>query len=153
MKMIKFPAISALAIGVVLAAATGGRAADTHYLKLTRPMVVAGIDLRAAVYNVQWELQGARATVTFSRKERVVATVQGAYSTLDRSVSGNTLYFSKQSDGFLAIYALGFAGSDKGIIFPVVRSHPHPAQNLQVGNGLMEQSWPIPNQLPLRVYK
>jgi hypothetical protein len=147
MKMIKFPAISALVIGVVLAAATGVRAADPHILNLTRPMVVAGVDLRAAVYNIQWELHGTQAQVTFSRKGRVVATVHGVYSTLDKSVTSDTIYISKHPDGFMAINALGIAGSDKGIIFPAYRSHPQPAKGAPMDSGMVEDIWQGPRQL------
>lgn len=140
MNMMKILGITAAALGIVLAANTEVRGAEAHYLKLTRPMVVAGIDLRAAVYNVQWDFQGTRATVTFSRKGRVVATVEGECATFDRSVPNDTLYLSKHPDGFLAVKALAFASSNKGIVFPVVRSHPHPAQDIPVGSSLVGES-------------
>ena len=144
MTMIKFPAISALAIGVVLAAATGGRAEDAHYLELTRPMAVAGVRLRAAVYKIQWELQGTQATVTFSRKDRVVATVHGVYSTANKSVACDTLYVGKHPDGSQAIMAFGIAGSDKAIVFPAYRSHPQSPLNAPVVTGMMAGGWVSP---------
>ncbi|MGO8732594.1 MAG: hypothetical protein ACLQVM_07365 [Terriglobia bacterium] len=141
MDSMKFLGLTAAALGVVLAANTEVRAADVHYLKLTRTMVIAGVDLRAAVYTVQWDFQGARATVTFSRKGRVVATVQGERATFDRSVPSDTLYFSRDPDGFLAIKGLAFASTSKGIVFPVVRSHPHPSGGAAVDNPLVNESW------------
>ncbi|HMD87015.1 MAG TPA: hypothetical protein VKO18_20180 [Terriglobia bacterium] len=146
MKMIKFPAISALAIGVALAAATRVRAADAHYLELTRPMVVARVNLRAGVYKIQWELEGTQANVTFSRKDRVVATVHGVYSTSNKSVTCDTLYTAKHPDGSIAIIAFGIAGSDKAIVFPAYRSHPLPAMNTQVVTGMVQGSWVSPQQ-------
>jgi hypothetical protein len=141
MNAMKILGLTAATLGVVLAANTEVRGADAHSLKLTRPMVVAGVDLQAAVYTVQWDLQGTRATVRFSRKGRVVATVQGECTTLGRSVPGDTLYFSKRPEGYFAIMALGFAGSDKGIIFPLVRTHPRSPQDTPAGDLLMEESW------------
>jgi len=152
MNMMKILGLTAAALGVVLAANTEVQGVEVRHLRLPRPMVVAGVDLRAAVYTVQWDIQGTRATVTFSRKGRLVATVQGESATLGRSVSSDTLYFSKDPDGFLAINALGFASTNKGIVFPVVRSHSHPSRDIPVGNPLKEESWPNPPTVP-RVYR
>lgn len=84
-----------VAVGAVLVPTSELQALDARGLKLTEPMVVQGIYLRAAIYDVQWNLQGAHAVVTFSRKGRVVATVQGELVTFDRSVTADTLYFTK----------------------------------------------------------
>lgn len=153
MRMMKIVGLTAAALGVLLVANTALRATEVHYLKLPRAMVVAGVNLRAAVYTVQWNLQGTRATMTFSRKGRVVATVQGEYATFDRSVASDTLYFNKDPDGFLAINGLGFASSNKGVVFPVVRSRPHPARVTPVGNPLVEEG--LRNAAPAvpRVYR
>jgi len=137
--------------GGVLATTFELRGADSRGLELTRPMVVAGVYLRSAIYDVRWEPQGARATVTFSRKGRAVATVQGELSTFARSVSSDTLYFSKQPDGFLTISALVFAKTNKGIVFSVSRSHPHSAKG--IGNGLMENGRHNPAQGVPRIYR
>jgi len=147
MDMTKILGLTVTALGLLFAGNTEVRGAEAHYLKLTRHMVVAGVDLQAAVYNVQWDLKGTRATVTFSRKGRVVATVQGGCATFDRSVPNDTLYFSKDPDGFLAISALRFASTNKGIVFPLVRSRPHPPTDNPMGNALMEENWP--NHMPV----
>jgi hypothetical protein len=121
---------------------------DTGGLKLTRPMVLEGIYLRAAVYDVQWELEGTEATVTFYRKRRAVATVDGELSTFDRTVTNDTLYFSKYSDGFFHINALGFAKTNKGILFPVHRSRPNATNNTPMENTLMEDDRNRPQSFP-----
>jgi hypothetical protein len=153
MNTVKILVLTAVALGVVLVASTDMRAAEVHYLKLPRTMVIAGVNLRAAIYTVQWDVQGPRATVTFSRKGRIVATIQGESATFNRSVASDTLYFSKDPDGFLAVNGLGFGSTNKGIVFPVVRSHPHSTRNTTVGNSLVDDSWsnaapPVP-----RVYR
>jgi hypothetical protein len=153
MNRMKIQALTAAMLGVVLAANTEARSAEVHFLQLTRPMVVAGINLRSAVYNVQWDIQGDRATVTFSRKGRVVATVQGACATFDRSVRNDTLYFTKTPDGFLAINALGFADTNKGILFPLVRSYLHPPRDTSVDKMLMEERRGNDGLVVPRVYK
>jgi hypothetical protein len=146
MDMTKILRVTVTALGLLLAGNAEVRGAEACYLKLTRPMVVAGVDLQAAVYNVQWDLKGTHATVTFSRKGRVVATVHGESATFDRSVFNDTLYFSKDPDGFLAIRALRFASTNTGILFPLVRSRPHLFEHNPMGNSLREENWP--NQTP-----
>jgi hypothetical protein len=153
MNVMKILGLAGMALGVVLTANNELRAADAHYLKLPRTMVVTGVDLRAAVYTVQWDLQGNRATVTFSRKGRVVATVQGEYATFNRSVPKDTLYFSKDPDGFFALNGLGFASSNKGILFPVVRSHAHPNRDNPVDNTLMGESLRNTTSTVPRIYR
>jgi hypothetical protein len=97
--------------------------------------------LRAAVYDIQWDVQGTRATVTFSRKGRVVATVHGDCAVFDRSVPSDTLYISKHPDSFVAINALAFASTNKGIVFPLVRFHPRHSRDIPVDRTLIEASW------------
>jgi hypothetical protein len=153
MSRLKILVLTAAAFGAALAPNTDMRAAEVHYLKLARTMVIAGVNLRAAIYTVQWDIQGPRATVTFSRKGRIVATIQGESATFNRSVASDTLYFSKDPDGFLAVNALGFASTNKGVVFPVVRSHAHPAKNIPVDTTLMEESWRnLPPAVP-KVYR
>jgi len=130
-----------VAAGAVLIPTTELRAVDTRGLKLPRPMVVEDIYLRAAVYDLQWELKGTHATVTFFRKGRAVATVHGVLSTFDRTVMNDTLYFTKYPDGFFYINALGFAKTNKVILFPVLRSRPNARNNNPAENTLMEDDW------------
>jgi hypothetical protein len=153
MNSMRILVLATAALGVALAANAEERAAEVHYLQLPRTMVIAGVNLRAAIYTVQWELQGTRATVTFARKGRVVATIQGESATFNRSVASDTLYFSKGPDGSLALNGLGFASTNKGILFPVVRSHRQPAGNTSAGNSLFEQDWPNAAPPVPRVYR
>jgi hypothetical protein len=134
MNRLKTLGLAVAVLGVVLAVSTRARAVEGHFLKLTRPMDVAGVDLRTAVYSLQWQFEGTRATVTFSRKGRVVATVQGESATFERTVPNDTLFVGKHADGTLAVKALGFAGSNKGIVFPLVGDRPRPAEDLPMGN-------------------
>jgi hypothetical protein len=132
---------TAVAIGLALAVTTDAHAIEASHLSLPRNMVIAGVDLRAGIYTVEWKIRGTRATVVFSREGRHVATIQGQYETFDRSVATTTLYFSKSSDGEFAIHALGFAGTNKGILFPSVRSHPRQPADPSLDNLLMSPSW------------
>jgi hypothetical protein len=140
-------------IGFVLAPTPALQAVEVHSVKLTHSMAVAGVDLRPAVYDVQWELHGTHATVTFLRKGRTVATVQGECATFDRSVPTNTFYFWKHPDGALAIYALGFASSNKGVVFPVVQSRRNSFNKAPLESPLMEQNWPDRTPPVPRVYR
>jgi hypothetical protein len=139
--------------GTVLIPTSHLRAADPRGLKLPRPMVVEGIYLRAAVYDVEWKLQGTHAAVTFSRKGRAVATVQGELSTFARTVTNDTLYFSKQPDGFFYLNALGFANTNKIIVFPVLRARPNAAADNPAAKALMEDDSPNRTQPVPRVFR
>ena len=111
-------------------------------------MVIAGVDLRAGAYTVQWKIKGTRATVVFSRERRTVATVQGECVAFTRSVATSTLYFSKGANGLFAVHALGFAGTNKGILFPLVRTHAHASTALPLDDLLenrgQDDAIPVP---------
>jgi hypothetical protein len=70
-----------------------------------------------------------------------VATVHGDCAVFDRSVPIDTLYISKHPDGFVAINALAFASTNKGIVFPLIRFHPHHSRENPVDRTLIEASW------------
>ena len=140
MNKIDLLGLIALELALALAAETEVRAIDKHPLILGNPMVVAGVDLRAGVYDIKWQFQGARATVTFSRKGRVVATVQGLVSTLDKTLTHDTLFVTKHPDGFIAISGLGLAGTNRHIIFPVYPSPRHHTTDIRPDIVMMEES-------------
>ncbi len=137
-----------MAFGLALAMNTEGSAAEMATLKLPRDMVIAGVDLRAGTYTVQWKIKGTRATVVFSRERRTVATVQGERVDFNRSIATSTLYFSKTADGIFAVNALGLAGTNKGILFPLVRTRAHALPNLPLNNLLenrgQDHAIPVP---------
>jgi len=110
--------------GILLTPPLDSAAMEPYGVKLDRPMVVAGVYLRAAVYAVRWQLRDTHATVTFSRKGHAVATVPGELVTFNRSVAVDTLYFTKHPDGFFFINGLGFARTNRGIEFRTIRSQP-----------------------------
>ena len=129
-------------VGAVLTLVSELHAAEARTLKLTRPMVVQGIYLRAAVYDFQWERQATHVTVTFSRQGRAVATVQGEISTFIRTVVNDTFYFSRHPDGCFYIRALAFAHTNKGIVFRDLRSHPNAANNSPAAKAMLQDGWP-----------
>ena len=140
MSIVRILGLTAVVFGILLTANREMRGAEAHNLTLARPMVVAGIDLRPAVYDIQWDVQGTRATVKFSRKGHLVATVQGDCAVFDRSVRSDTLYISKHPDGFVAINALAFASTNKGIVFRQIRFHRRRSMDAPVTGPLVEAS-------------
>jgi len=119
-------------------------------LKLNRPMVIAGVYLRAAIYDVQWQVHDTHATVIFSQHGHAVATVQGELVTFKKSVSKDTLYFTKYPDGSVLIRGLGFAGTNRVVAFPTIRPHPlatsHGSTTIQsIGDGLRGGA-PVPRR-------
>jgi hypothetical protein len=128
-------------------------AMEPYGVKLDRPMVVAGVYLRAAVYDIQWQPHDTYATVTFSRKGHAVATVQGQLVSFNRSVTVDTLYFTKHPDGFFFINGLGFAGTNKGIAFRTIRSQPLTIINRPPNIQSMENGLGGGVQVPRRISK
>ena len=128
-------------LGMASAPTAELRGAEARGLRLDQPMVIAGVYLRAAVYDVQWELQGAHAIVTFSRKSRTVATVQGELVTTDSSTANDTLYFSTRADGSLCIQALGLANTNRRVVFPLAKPRKPAAQINAASKALMENEW------------
>jgi hypothetical protein len=137
----RFCRLAFVTVGTLLIANSGLRAEAARGLKLTQPMIIEGIYLRTGVYDVQWKLGGARVAVTFSRKGRAVAVVQGELVTLDRSAARDTLYFTKHPDGFFYINGLGFGGTRKGIVFPVLKSRAKSLSPNPQDDTLMENEW------------
>jgi hypothetical protein len=147
------PGLALVVCGIMLTTPLDLAAIEPDGLKLNRPMVVAGVYLRAAIYDVQWQLHDTHATVTFSRKGHAVATVQGELVTFNRSVAVDTIYFAKHPAGFFSIKGLGFAGTNKGIAFPTIRSHPLATNNWSTNNQSMGNGLGSGAQVPRRIYK
>jgi hypothetical protein len=137
--------------GIMLTTPLDLAAMEPYGVKLDRPMVVAGVYLRAAVYDVRWQLRDTHATVTFSRKGRAVATVPGELVTFNRSVAVDTLYFTKHPDGFFFINGLGFARTNRGIAFPTIRSQPFTTNNRPANIQSMENGLGGGAQVPRRI--
>lgn len=139
--------------GAVWMPAADLRAVNDLGLKLPQPMIVSDVYLRPDIYDIRWDVQGTHATVAFSRKGRVVATVHGELSTLARIAPNNTLYFSKQPDGFFAIEALGFAQTNRGIVFPVRRPRSHVTNNNPAAPPSMDGDLHNGAEPQMRVYR
>jgi hypothetical protein len=137
-------------VGIMLTP-LGLAAMEPYGVKLDRPMVVAGVYLRATDYDVRWQLHDTHATVTFSRKGRAVATVQGELVTFNRSVTVDTLYFTKHPDGFFFINGLGFAKTNRGIAFRTIRSQPLTIINRPPNIQSMENGLGGGAQVPRRI--
>lgn len=130
---------------LALAGGSAATAADTHPVKLPCAMVISGVNLRPGDYNLHWDLQGARGTVTFSRKGRVIATVQGVVSKLDEPTTRDTLYFHKHPDGFMAITALAPGGTDKDILFPLAPERPRQAPSTTMNANAIDDTLDSPH--------
>jgi len=139
--------------GIMLTPPLDLAAMEPYGVKLDRPMVVAGVYLQAAVYDVRWQLDDTHATVTFSRKGRTVATVPGELVTFNRSVTVDTLYFTKHPDGFFFINGLGFARTNRGIAFRTIRAQPLTIINRPPNIQSMESGVGGGVQVPRRIFK
>ena len=133
--------LALMTLGTLLIVNPGSRAEAARGLKLTQPMIIEGIYLRAGTYDVQWKLDGTRAAMTFSRNGRAVAVVQGQVAAFDRSAARDTLYFTKHPDGFFYINALGFGGTRKGIVFSVLKPRAKSISPNPQDDAVMENEW------------
>jgi len=131
--------LGSVLLGCLMAAQSW--AAESHAVKLNHAAALSGVYLRAAVYDIRWAVSGTDATVIFSRAGHAVATVPGKWSIMEKKVANDTVYYRKDSYGGLYITGLGFANSNGGVLFPVVR--PVPRHSLEIGSGLgaADQDW------------
>jgi hypothetical protein len=62
-----------------------------------------------SAYQVECEINGAGATITFAKERTTIATVDTKHRELNESFSSNIVVYSRKSDSSLAIAEIRFA--------------------------------------------
>jgi hypothetical protein len=87
-------------------------------LRITLPdMVLLGTPLQAGEYTFSWKSNRTTATVTVSRKNDVLATVEGTIVQRGRKHDRNAVLFSTNADGKKTIREIHLSGSSQAIVF------------------------------------
>lgn len=81
------------------------------------PSSVAGNQLKSGNYLVKYEADGTNAKVTFLRRGRVIATVEGQVVNRQNNYSRTQVVFQTKPDGTRVITEIRFASPDRAIVF------------------------------------
>jgi hypothetical protein len=96
--------------GMIIAALISGSAAslDTGSVKVSvaQKMSVAGNELKAGQYVVQWEPNGTGSSVTFKSDEGFVVKVAGKITKMEKKSQHTSLLSAKDPDGHQILKAI-----------------------------------------------
>jgi len=99
-----------LVLGSAILLATSAFAASKGPLQLTAPATVAGKQLAAGDYTVQWDGNGPSVQVSILKGKNVVATVPGQVVTLDRASNYNSAVVNTDNSGARVLSQIRFSG-------------------------------------------
>ncbi|HEY1262419.1 MAG TPA: hypothetical protein VGF06_02785 [Terriglobales bacterium] len=99
-----------LVLGLALLLTTTAFAANKGSLQISDPTSVAGKQLAAGDYTVQWEGSGPSVEVSILKGKKVVATVPARVTSLDQASSYNSAVVTKSSDGGRTLSQIRFSG-------------------------------------------
>jgi len=117
MKVGSFVGRITLAVAILLMAALSAVAQNARTLKVPYSASVNGKQLAAGEYKVTWETHSPEATVNFSQKKEVVATVEGKWVDRETKYEANAVVYSNNPDGSRTILEVRFAGLKGALVF------------------------------------
>jgi hypothetical protein len=89
-----------------------------HGLRVRLPdTVLLGTPLQAGEYTISWESHRATATVTVSRKNDVLATVEGKLVERGKKHNRDAILLGTNADGKKTIREIHLSGSSQAIVF------------------------------------
>jgi hypothetical protein len=106
-----------LTLAIVLMAALSAVAQNARTLRVPYSASVNGKQLAAGEYKVTWQTHSPEATVNFSQKREVVATVEGRWVDRDIKYESNSVVYSNNPDGSRTIMEVRFAGLKGALVF------------------------------------
>ena len=107
----------AVTVAILLMATLSAVARNARTLKVAYSASLSGKELAAGEYNVAWETHSPSATVTFTQKKQVVATVEGKWVDRDTKYPANAVVYSTNPDGSRTILEIRFAGLKGALVF------------------------------------
>jgi hypothetical protein len=117
MKVRSFVARITLTLAIVLMAALSAVAQNARTLRVPYSAAVNGKQLAAGEYKVTWQTHSPAATVNFTQKREVVATVEGKWVDRDTKYEANSVVYSMNPDGSRTIMEVRFAGLKGALVF------------------------------------
>jgi hypothetical protein len=101
---------SLLALALLLA--TGAFAANKGSLQIYDTVTVAGKQLPAGTYTVQWDGNGSAVELSILKGKNVVATVPAQMVSLAHSPEQNAAVLNKNGDGSMSLSEVRFSGKN-----------------------------------------
>ena len=117
MKVGSFVGRITLAAAILLMAALSAVAQNSRTLKVPYSASVNGKQLAAGEYKVTWQTHSPAATVNFTQKREVVATVEGKWVDRETKYEANAVVYSNNPDGSRTILEVRFAGLKGALVF------------------------------------
>ena len=99
-----------LVLGLALLLSASALAANKGSLQVGDALTVAGKQLPAGDYTVQWTGSGPAVEVSILKGKTVVATVPARLTNLDQASSYNSAVVTKSSDGARTLSQIRFSG-------------------------------------------
>ena len=106
-----------LALAVCLAAGTSAFAKNSHTLKLFQSLSVNGAQIAAGEYTVSWEGQGASATVSFAKGNKVVATAPAKLVDAGQKHAQNRVDYVEDGKGVAKLTEIQLGGTSQSLVF------------------------------------
>jgi hypothetical protein len=106
-----------LALAVCLAAGTSAFAKNSHQVELQQSLAVNGTPLAAGEYTVSWEGQGASATVSFAKGNKVVATAPAKLVDVGQKFDRNRVDYEEDGKGAAKLTKIRLAGTSQSLVF------------------------------------
>jgi len=113
----KLKSLALALAAMVIAAATGmAKPKTSGTITLNMAATVAGSQLAAGMYKVEWQTHSPQTTVNFLKDGKVVATAVGMTKDLDKKADNNGVIYDN-IDTAPVVKELRFAGSSQAIDF------------------------------------
>lgn len=109
--------VSVLVLALILSASAPTFANDKRNVTLQHDMVLLGTPLEAGEYTISWESHSAKAKVTVSNQNDVLATAEAKLVERGKKYDRNTVVFDANPDGTNTIREIRPAGSRQAIVF------------------------------------
>jgi hypothetical protein len=106
-----------LVLGAALLLATGAFAANKGAVTVSTPVQVAGKELSAGKYDLQWEGNGPAVEASIMKGKKVVATVPARIVTLEQSPNSDSAVIRTNDDGSRALAQARFSGKKLALEF------------------------------------
>lgn len=113
----KYLGASFLSVGLLLASAIPGLAANSRNVSLRYDAVLGRTNLSAGKYNVRWETHSPEATVEFSQHHKVVLSTEGKVEVRNKTYDHNEVVYNTAADGSMSLLEIRFAGSNQVLVF------------------------------------
>ena len=108
--------ISVAATAFLVTSAMASKPKDSKNVVLSHDATVAGSHLESGDYNIQWQTHSPTATISFWRKGKVIATMQGKVVDRGTKYHANQVVYADLPGGERTIQEIRFRGSSEVVV-------------------------------------